>query len=201
MGDPTKKRYYRRRPKKSLNAVVRKAVQNMAETKVKVLAGASNVAVSTTAAISASLTVDQGIDQDQRIGNEIAMTGFRIEGCVRRNPANTTPDIVRAIVAIRKRGYDATPPAGLALNNELDLDAWTILYDKLLDVSPGYGTKRFVISKKFANAGRRGLIQRYNGTGGSALVTNCIQLYLVSDNAGASQPGVTYHGRMYFKDI
>lgn len=139
----------------------------------------------------------QGIDTNERIGREVRVTSFRMQGVW--HFADTT-NVIRMILYIPKDPSVGISPA--SVYSLLDHDSFTILLDKYIAVgSGGPAVKVMNYVRSFTRKGKsKGMKVRYNGTASTSTTLNRMKLYIVSDSGAAVHPTFTGTYNTYFTD-
>lgn len=187
--------------RRNLTTVVNKAIQRHQETKFHSISQTpANVDVNPTSDTHTFTNIAQGDSQNQRIGNQLYVTGYHFEVTLlpeaAPSGASAPLSAVRIVVYIPKDSDDSITAFGPETN--LDLDNYTFLYDKTFPMTPSQG-RRIVLSKKFNRGARKGIKVQYNGTLGTDVAKNPIKMSIVQDNS-LDFPTYQMHGRIYYKD-
>lgn len=147
--------------------------------------------------VSTGLTaVTQGMSQNERIGNEIRVTGLFAKFFF---VAADTTNAIRFII------YRPRDPTDTLSNAEvyslIDQDAYDIVLDKLITVStngPGVVSRTFALN--FHRGAKNGMRFHFTGSTNTSYGNSPLRLYVVSDSQATGDPTMTGNVRVYFKD-
>lgn len=140
--------------------------------------------------------VATGDSASTRTGNQITVTG--IYGKFVLTGSDTT-NIVRIILYIPKNPTEEI--STISITALLDVDKFTVLSDKLYNLSTsGPIMRTIVMAKNFHRGSRKGITTQYHSTGASDFSKNPIYLYAVSDSAAINDPTIQGNIRCYYKD-
>lgn len=148
---------------------------------------------------SALTIIQQGTDANQRVGNQIHVTGWY-------GQLTFTGSLTDDFNTIRCLIYSPKDPSvtltGIEVYDNIDLDQFNVYYDKLFTVSKNGGpfTRNLTLRKKFNKGNRQGKKVQYYGSGSTDYASGPMFLYVVSDSLAVSHPIVTGHLRVYYKD-
>lgn len=190
----------KRRKKQSFSSRVQKVLDKNIETKLLNNAwDGVNIQDSGRTPLSQNLTqISQGIAQNQRLGNQVRLTGLYLDGVI---VAADTSNTVRVLV------YSPKDPSNeitnLAFNQSPDMDQFDVYYDRFVAVGTNGGliARRIRFKKSFKQGGRsKGRIHQFTGSGGTTYQTRPIFLYMVSDSLAVSDPDFSGHVTTYYKD-
>lgn len=196
------RKYMKRSKKGGLKKLIKNMINQNTETKTVVNTTLSSITLSTAGQNFPMFTLNQGVDQNQRIGNLIKVTSYRLKGILAGGSSNA---ITRIIIYIPAEP-NTLLPATTTVHDPIDQDAFTILSDRL--VSTNVNGQTLVPYNKVClfNKGRRnGLNVRFDGaTGATDLVRNSLVVYMVSSVPSANPVGEKTsfigYSRFYFKD-
>lgn len=184
---------------KAIASAVQQRISSNLETKQRSISW-DEVAVDAAggAPINWALTdIDQGDSQADRTGNQVWVTGYfaRLAFAV-----GDTTNLIRVVVYIPKDSDDSLS-SGTDIHTNIDLDKFTVLYDKLVALNAnGDAVKVIQFKKKFNRGRRRGVNARYFSGTGTDIAKNAIKLYVVSDSLAAPDPTISGGMRVYYKD-
>lgn len=184
------KRY--RKKKGNFRKAVLKIVDKQIETKHKDGVW-NNVDISTTAVSNSLVNINQGVDQDQRIGNQIKLTSVKGDFFFTLNPLRDYHNL-RLILYIKKD--ISGPDLQIQYFQQPDYDKFTIVKDVLLSLSKyGETSKRLSFWKKMSP------VITYDGTTGSTVQKNELNFYYVSDTTVLDNPPKMFGTiRTFYKD-
>lgn len=142
--------------------------------------------------------VDQGDTANQRSGNQLFVTG--IYGRFAFRQADTT-NLIRVILYIPKDPSDSLTSGLVDYIGAVDLDRFTVLSDKLVNVNvAGKNQQVMTLARKFNKGIKKGITVQYTDGTGSNCTKNNLRLYMVSDSAATADPSVYGYMRIYYKD-
>lgn len=188
---PSKRKYMKRRTnKKGFRKAVLKIVDKEIETKHK--DGSWNgVSVSTIPVSNSLVNINQGVDQNQRIGNQIKLTSVKGDFFFVLNP-NQDYHNLRLILYMKKD--ISGPDLSIQYFEQPDYDKFTIVKDVLLPLSKyGETSKRLSFWKKM-----RPLVT-YDGALGTTCQKNELLFFYVSDTT-LNPPQMYGTIRTFYKD-
>lgn len=179
--------------------VVQKMISGNQETKLRTVTyNETAIEGASGTPLNSQLTaISQGDDQTDRTGNLIFATGIYARFAV--TGADSTNKI-RMMFYIPKDSDDSLD--GSDIHSAIDLDKYTILFDRVLLTSQnGNDNIGVTFKKSFTRRGKaKGISVRYSGTTSNDVAQNGIKFYCVSDSDAVSHPTITGHYRFYFKD-
>ncbi len=179
------KRSFRKKSSGGLRRLIKREVAKGSETKTQILNYANGITDNTRTPLSNSLCdVDQGVNQDQRIGNQFRMTSIKYDWFF--TGADSTNSI-RVIIYVPK------DPNGLLTNLQFnqapDLDSFTILKDMFVCTG---GTGGNCVRRqgwvRFNRGARSGMMVNFSGTAGTSVTKNNLMVYMVSDSTATGDP-------------
>lgn len=199
---PYRKRSYRRKryvPRyKQIKQIVNKQIRSNAESKFHTTEyEASDIQDHGRTPLTADLChVATGTSQNTRIGNQIIMTGMRLDGVI---VAADATNIVRVVVYMPKD--HTTALTGVSVTDFIDIDKYTVFMDKMIVVGTGgSGIKKFTFHRRWTSKGRKGIQVQFYGTTSTDFAKNRLKFYAVSDSLAVSDPKLSLHSRVYYKD-
>lgn len=143
--------------------------------------------------------VAHGDGPGARTGNQIRVSGMYGKLAF---AAGSKTSVIRYIMYIPKAIGNTLSLDGLDVYEPVDQDKYTVLHDKLITVSNlGPATKVLSIRKKFNKGSRSGILTQFESNSATSFTRNQIRLYMVSDSIAATDPEVTGHIRLYYKDL
>lgn len=197
------RKFYKKKSKKKngLKKLIKNMINKNTETKTVVNTTLGNVPLSTQGVNYPMMEVAQGVDQNQRIGNLIKVTSFRLKGILTGGTSNA---ISRIIIYIPSNP-NTMLPVTTTVYDPIDQDAFTILSDRLVTTNANGQTLVPYNKVSLFNRGQRnGLNVRFDGAQGSDLVRNSLVVYFVSSvphaNPIAQKTSFIGYARYYFKD-
>lgn len=145
------------------------------------------------------LNIGGGTSQNQRIGNSVRLVSIYSEFTFN---VFDTYNICRMVLYIPFDSDDNLETDQLTPYQMIDQDRYTVLYDRLINLSTyGVGTKRIVLKRNFTRGGRsRGINVHWSTGTATDFTKNRVKLYIVSDSSVAADPSVTFHLRAYYTD-
>lgn len=164
---------------------------------------APSVQPGTTAIVAQVSAVGGGTGLGQRVGDSVVMTSFECKGTFIPN-TSTVYDACRYIVLKWKPDLaGATIGAGQILAVPSNINSaynknyrkdFTVLYDKIIDLSASNGTKTFKFRRSLKNT-----LATYNGSGAGSYGKNTIwYLALCTDNVNKST--IAFYTRLNYHD-
>lgn len=195
-------RKYRKRynNKRSIKRMVNQMIAGRQETKHRSVAFAAvGIQDAGRAPSSTHITgVSQGDGATNRTGNQVFLSGLYGKFVVTMTSTDTT-NIFRVVLYIPKSA--ATTMTGINTTDLIDVDQYTILYDRMFPVGAGGPVSRiFTIARKFNKGSRKGITVQYSGPNAADVVKNKMLLYVVSDSTAVPDPTLSGNIRLYFKD-
>ena len=140
-----------------------------------------------------------GTSQQQRVGNQIKLTSFRLKGILSLDHGFTGNlwDIVRVVLYIPK---DPDDTLNLGVSEAIDLDQFTILSDRLIPMGSNHDACKLYNKVLLFKKGRRtGMNVQFSSDLATAVTKNNIKMYMVCKSA-ANTPKFNGYWRFYFKD-
>lgn len=178
-------------------AAARSVVNKKAEKKQKKVESVGTIPL--TGIDTNMCSISAGTGETQRIGNKFTATGFYHKLVATHNYSNTQHEMVRVIAYIPKNVNDslsteATPPS---VNDEIDYNKYTVLYDRKVCLNQYRPCHTFVISRKW---NKKGLPVEYSTGSAADIVKNKLQIYYVSDQP-TNEPRFQHLGQLWFTDM
>ncbi len=194
----------RKRPRfnqqKEMRKVAYKAIKDKTETKKVGYVSSANLDDTPTVSQKHLVAIAQGLDDDNRIGNEVLITGLHITGLL-NNLHTGDGCFIRVILGYAKNvGYQASPFTH-TIESIIDHDQFHILKDFVMTLPSTQNNdntrKTFTVSQKFP----QGLRIKYSGANDTDILGKDLVLYAYSDIPNAGNPCYYYtRGYVYFKD-
>jgi hypothetical protein len=188
----------RRKTKKrnTIKKIIKSMINNNIETKTAVH-NYTTIEVSNVGVNHDITALAQGLQQQDRVGNQIKLTSFRLKGCFY---SDYTHDLVRVIIYIPKNVNEllatSTTPT-----DPLDQDKYTILSDRLIPLSnQGSPVKPYNKVILFNKGLRNGLNVHYTTNLASSCTKNQLMVYMCSGSGASPHPKFSGYWRFYFKD-
>lgn len=189
---PPRKNY---RKKKGLTKAQRAQVQKLLNKNIETKFRAQSIAttIDSTGTSYELCSVGTGDGQNNRSGHQLNVTGFYGKF---QMVASDATNAIRVIMYIPKD--PSVVMSGVSVYSLIDIDDYTILYDKLFTASiNGINQRVFTIAKKFRG---KGLQVQYSSTSATDFSKNALRMFVVSDSGAISHPTFNGHYRTYFKD-
>lgn len=194
-----KKKYNKNMYNRNFKKRVLSIVQSTQETRQKIHSWTTEPIQDTgRTPISQSLVdISQGDTQNDRQGNQIIVTGIYSKLFIN---AGDGINNCRVILYIPRDADDSL--STLTPSQAIDMDKYTVLYDRIINVSTTAGdySKPFVIARKFNKGRRKGMTVQYSSTTGTSVERNNLKLYVVGDSGAIPDPNFNGHIRVYYKD-
>lgn len=196
---PPKKKRNNFKKGKYLDAKIKRVIQKNIETKFVVWPYDTTVQDPGRTPLDNNLAdISTGTTPNTRIGNQIHLTGLHAKFMCRQ--VDTT-NLVRMVLYIPKDPTDTMRAAGVDYLEAIDLDRFTVLYDKLLNMNnAGKNQQLITLNRKFNTGAKRGIGVQYTGTTGTSIIKNKLSLYWVSDSGVVTDPILKGFARLYYKD-
>lgn len=158
----------------------------------------SGISIGAGTPVSQELTyIANGTQQNERIGNQIRVTGIFADLII--TGADTT-NTIRMIIYIPHDPSNTL--SSLMYNGAPDMDQFTILYDKIITTSSnGPNNKRVMIRRSYTRGYKKGIRIQYYGSAATDVSKNRILIYVVSDSAAIPDPQLNGYLRMYYTDV
>lgn len=183
--------------KTNIKKMVKNMINSSQETKTAIY-NFGTVNVSQTGVNYAIADLDQGIDQNDRIGNAYRMSSFRLKGAFFHG--DLASDLCRVIVYIPKDPTHLISTSHTC-TDPVDQDFYTVLSDKMIPLSKdGQGCKLYNTVKLFNKGKRNGLHVGFSGPAANTCTKNRLMVYIVSMSSAAPHPTFRGYWRTYFKD-
>ncbi len=143
--------------------------------------------------------IAQGLGQNDRIGNQVYITGYVFRYVVVGADASNS---VRLLVCTRNDGYSATPLLNVETYDLLDYDQLQKYTDRMaITGSSGNNTMLLKGKRSFKRFSKgKGLRIQYTAAGNTTITGPYLFLYAVSDSGVASHPTITGSIRVFYKD-
>lgn len=202
---PHRGRRMRRSRKKrggTFNKRVRAVFNSQVETKTK-SAFDSNTAITDVINIRQLFIVDDGTQEDERIGNRIRLTGIHARLRFVCNAVAGQLRLVRIIIYRQKGSQVGVSPIPGGIGDVVDKDNFTVKKDVLLMLPGGGGdrsTQTFDYHKRFG-AGSGGSLVEYFGPAGANVSTgNWFIAYLSNATVPSNDIPLAYQYETFYKD-
>lgn len=200
----SKRRRTRKRPKRSLQAAIKKVLLKTSETKsfpwTWSVAEHTMVTATTPNYIDQNLTgLTEGNSDHTRIGDSVFCTSVWFEFFFTRNTTDTWATRNRIILYMPIGDVNLGLPA-TTIHQPINRAKYRVFYDKVITMDPVRGsTSHVVIKKKFSKP----LLWKYDSSGGSSN-KNRLKFMVFTDQearANGGQPcSIGWHSFVYFKD-
>lgn len=186
----------RKRRKSNIKKLIKSMINNNTEIKTAVH-NYTTIDVSNVGVNHDITAVAQGVGQEDRVGNQLQMTSFRLKGCLY---SDYSSDIVRIII-YKPKNPGVLLSTSTTVTDPIDLDYYNVLSDRIIPLSnQGTPTKPYNKVVLFNRGRRNGMKVQYS----TALATSCTKnqliVYMVSGSTAAPHPKFSGYWRFYFKD-
>lgn len=190
-----------RGPSKAVKNYVNQKIQRSMETKINISTlDAVGIQDNGRTPINSAITdISQGTDQQQRIGNQIHVTGYYANFSI---AASMTDDYNTVRLVFYSPKDPSNTLSAVGYEDVIDLDQFNVYYDRLHAVSSNGGphVKTVTVRKKFNKGNKQGKKVQYSGTGASTYAHGPLFFYCVSDSLAVSDPTLSGRCILYFKD-
>lgn len=188
-------RRYKRR-KSNIKKMIKSMINNSQETKTAIH-NYTTIDVTSVGVNHDITALAQGVLQEDRVGNQVTMSSFRLKGCLY---SDYTSDIVRIII-YKPKSVGVLLSTSTTVTDPIDLDYYNVLSDRIIPLSnQGTPTKPYNKVILFNKGIRNGMKVQYS----TALATSCTKnqliVYMVSGSGASPHPKFSGYWRFYFKD-
>ena len=176
----------KRRKSNNIKKLIKSMINNNTETKTAVH-NYTTIDVSNVGVNHDITAIAQGLSQEDRVGNQIKMSSFRLKGCLY---SNGNFDMVR-IVIYKPKNVNELLATSTTITDPIDLDKYNILSDRLVPLSnDGSPVKPYNKVLLFNRGIRNGLRITYSTSLAASIQKNQLIVYMVSGSTSIPPPRI-----------